>query len=133
MSERRRHVAEGGEAGHVHELGLKFLQAGFGLLTLGQVADEAGEIPLPGGTHLADRELHREGRAILALADHDAADADDPLLAGREIAPDIAVMLRAIRVRHQHLDVLADDFAWFVTELPNRRGAERLGRGPARR
>ena len=40
----------------------------------------------PAGAHLADRQLHREGRAVLALADDDAADADDAPLAGREVA-----------------------------------------------
>ena len=66
----------------MHQLGLQFLQARFGLLPLGQVADEAGEETLVAGFHLADRELHRKGRAVLALADHDAADADDAPLAG---------------------------------------------------
>ena len=59
--------------------------------------------------HLADRELHREGRAIAAPADHDPADADDSPLIGALVAFDIGVVALAIRRRHQHLDVLADD------------------------
>ena len=43
VRERRGHLAHGGEARDVHELGLQFLQARLGLLPLGQVADEAGE------------------------------------------------------------------------------------------
>jgi hypothetical protein len=41
---------------------------------------------LPPGAHLADRQLHRKGRAVLALAHHHPADADDAPLAGVEIA-----------------------------------------------
>ena len=48
------------------------------------------------GFHLADRELHRKGRAVLALADHHAADADDAPLAGGQIALQIAVVRLAI-------------------------------------
>ena len=54
------------------------------------------------GLHLADRKLHRKGRAVLALADHHPADADDAALAGRVIAVEIAVVLLAIGRRHQH-------------------------------
>ena len=64
-----------------------------------------GEEALVARAHLADRELHRKGRAVLALADHHAADADDPPLAGAQIAIEIAVMALAIGRRHQHLDV----------------------------
>ena len=95
-----------------------------GLLPLGQVADEAGEVVPLAGAHLADRQLHREGRAVLALADHDAADADDAPLAGGEIALEIAVVLLAIGRRHQHADVLADDLAGGIAEQPLGRRAE---------
>ncbi len=88
------------------ELGLQLLQPRLGLLALGQVADEAGEEALRADLHLADRELHREGRTVLALADHDAADADDAPLAGAQIAIEIAVVAFAIGRRHQELDVL---------------------------
>ena len=64
-------------------LRLQLLQPGLGQLPLGQVADEAGEVALPRRAHLADRELHGKGRAVLALAHDDAPDADDPPLAGR--------------------------------------------------
>ena len=76
----------------MHELGLQLLQPRFGLLPLGQIANEAGEEALVAGLHLADGKLHREGRAVLALADDDAADADDAALAGAQIALEIAVV-----------------------------------------
>ncbi len=57
--------------------------------------------------HLADGELHGKRRAVPALADDDAADADDAPLAGAHVAIEIAVVLSAIWRRHQHLDVLA--------------------------
>ena len=89
------------------ELGLQLLQPRLGLLPLGQVADEAGEEALVARSHLADRKLHREGRAVLALADHHAADADDAPLAGAQIALEIAIVRLAVGRGHQHLDVLS--------------------------
>ena len=53
---------------------------------------------------------------ILAQADHFAADADDLLLAGGEVVREIAVVLSLIGSRHQHVDVLADDFRRRVAE-----------------
>ena len=110
----------------MHELGLQFLQPRFGLLPLGQVADEAGEEAPVAGAHLADRQLHREGRAVLALADDHAADADDAPLAGAQIALEIAVVALAVGRRHQHLDVLADHLVRRVAEQPRSRRAEGL-------
>src|ERR1035438_9847830 len=97
------------------QLGLEFLQARFGLLALGQIADKAGEKSAVARFHLADRKLHREGRAVLALADHDAADADDATFARSHIALQVAVVVFAIGPRHQGPYVLPD----------------RLGRGAA--
>ena len=77
----------------MYQLGLQFLQSRFGLLPLGEIADEAGEIALLTGLHLADAELERKSRAVLALADHHPADADDPPLAGQLVAIEIAVMV----------------------------------------
>ena len=84
------------------QLALQFLHPRFGLLPFGQVADEAGEEAPLGDAHLADRKLHRKGRAVAPLADHDPADADDAALAGAVVALEIAVMRLAIGRRHQH-------------------------------
>ena len=108
------------------QFGLQLLQTRLGLLALGEIADKAGEKVLRAGPHLADRQLHRKGRAILALPDHDAANADDAALAGLHVAGKIAVVLPAIRRRHQHLDVLPDDFSAPITKQPLGRGTERL-------
>ena len=48
-------------------------------------------------------------RAVLAQADHLAADADDLLLAGGQVIVQVAVVLVAVGLGHEHLDVLADD------------------------
>ena len=108
------------------EFGLQFLQPRLGLLPFGQVADEAGEEALIAHVHFADGKLHGKGRAVVALADDDAADADDPPLAGAQIAVEVAVMIVAVRLRHQHLDILAHDLRRPIAEQPLRRGAERL-------
>ena len=80
----------------MHELGLQFLQPRFRPLPFGQVTDEAGEETPVGGVHFADRKLHRKGRAVLALANHDTADADDAPFAGPLIAIEISVVILAV-------------------------------------
>ena len=110
----------------MHELGLQFLQARFGLLPFGQVADEAGEKSPVARFHFADRKLHRKGRAVLALADHDAADADDAALARVHIALQVTVMVFAIGRGHQGLDVLSDGLGGAAAEQPLGGAAERL-------
>ena len=91
-----------------------------------EVADEAGEDGGPAELHLADRELHREDRAVLALRLHLAADADDALLAGPPVSREIAVMVLAMGRGHEHLDVAPDHLAGGVAEQLFRRGAEGL-------
>ena len=82
LGQRRGHLAHGGQARDVHQLGLQLLQPRVGLLPFGQVAHESGEEPLVARFHFADRKLHRERGAVLAFADHHAPDADDAALAG---------------------------------------------------
>src|SRR3989304_7410611 len=98
----------------------------FGLLPLGEIADEAGEEAAFPRLHLADCKLHGEGRAVLAQAGDHPVDADDALFAGGEIARDVAVMLLAVGRRHERADVMADHRRLLVTEETLRRGAERL-------
>src|SRR5690242_8850652 len=98
------------------KLGLQLLQARFGFLPLGEVADESGKIALIARPHFADRKLNRESRAILALADHDAADADDALFAGLQIALEIAIVILPVWRRHQHLDVAPDHLGGTIAE-----------------
>src|ERR1700738_1754557 len=107
----------------MHQLGLQLLQSRFGLLPLGEIPDEAGEIALLTGLHLADAELERKGRAVLALADHHPADADDAPLAGQLVAIEITVVAFAIWRGHQNPDVLAEHFGRAVAEQALRRRA----------
>ena len=72
---------------------LQFVQPPLGLLSLGEVADETGEQALTRLARLADRQLHREGAAVLALPDDNATDADDAPLAGGTVAGKVAVVL----------------------------------------
>ena len=78
--------------------------------------DDADEDDLRFQAPLADREIHRKRRAVLALPDHLPADADNALFAGPDMVIDIAVMFLAIRGRHQHFHVLAQHFAWCIAE-----------------
>jgi hypothetical protein len=122
----RGHLAQRREARHVHQLRLQLLQPGLGLLALGEVADEAREIALAAGAHLAHRQLHGKGGAVLTLADDHTSDADDPPLAGIEVAVHVAVMLLAIRLRHEELHVLPDDLPGIVAKHAHGGGAEGL-------
>ena len=110
----------------MHQLGLQFLQARFGLLPLGQVADKAGEEASVTRFHFADRKLDREGRAVLALADDHAANADDAAFARVHIPAHVTVMVFTIGGGHQSLDVLSDDLGSLVAEQPLGGAAERL-------
>jgi hypothetical protein len=122
----RGHLAPGGQPAHVDQFALQVLQPAFGLLPFAEVADEAGEVALVPRPHLADRELHGKGRAVLALADHDAADPDDPSLPGGHVAVEVGVVLGSVRVRHQRADVAADHLRRGPAELPFRCAGEGL-------
>src|SRR5690606_3220917 len=120
------HLAHDAEARHLQQLGLQLGQAPLRLLALGQIAHEAGEQPVLANPGLAHRELHREPRAVLALADHDAADADDALLAGTQIAGDVVVMALPVGRGHQNADVLPDELLGRVLEQALRGGIDDL-------
>src|SRR6188508_3553306 len=100
----------------MNELGLELLKPRLGALSFRQVANEACEVSPVARFHLADGELYRKRRSVLALAHNDAADADDAPLARTVIAFEITVMALPIRRRHQYLDVAADDFVGLVAE-----------------
>ena len=63
------------------------------------IADEDAPFAQPG---LGHGQIQREGRAVLPQADDLAADADDLLLAGWQIAGEVTVVFVAVRRRHQH-------------------------------
>src|SRR5215472_16155530 len=126
VSESRRHLTHRGQAGYVHEFGLQLLQARLGLLPLGEIADESGEEARVVGVHLADRKLHRKGRAILALAHHNSSHADDPFLPRPQVSYEVAVMVFAVRRGHHHIDVLAQHFRSSIAEQAFCCRAERL-------
>ena len=116
--------AAGQLADRLHLLGLAQLL--LHALARRDVADEAGEDLLARKHYLADRELDREDRAVLALRLHRPADSDDPLLAGPQIAFEVAVMGLGIGRGHQHVDVPADDLACGIAEQALGRVAEGL-------
>ena len=74
---------------------------------------------------LADGEIHRKYRPVLAPADDLAADAYDLLLAGAQIVREIRVMLARIGLRHQHFDVAPDQFLRGIAEEPFGRVVDR--------
>ena len=123
---RRGHLPHDAEPRGVQQLGLKILNAAFGLLPLGQIADKSGKIAAAREGKLADLQLHRKGLAVLAQPDDHAPDADDSALAGAKIAIEIAVMSFAIGCRHQDFDVAADHLRAVIAEQPLRRRAEGL-------
>ena len=63
------------------------------LLARSDVANDAGKAWAVAAAHFADRQLHRERRAVPAQAFELAADADDPRLAGPQIAGDVFVVV----------------------------------------
>src|SRR5262249_25429718 len=92
-------------------------------LALGQIANESREETAAARGHLADGEFHREGRTVLALTYHDAADADDPPFASFEILPNVSVVPLTIRRRHEHANIALNHFLRGETEQALRRRA----------
>ena len=126
VRQRGGHLTHRAQAGNVNQFGLQFLQSRLGLLVLGKVVRESGEVGLAAGLHLADRQMHRKGRSIPALASHDSADTDDVPFARGSIAREIAVMTRPVRIGHQFADVLADRLLLGIAEQTLGRRAEKL-------
>src|SRR6516164_8595311 len=126
MRQRGRHLAHRGQSGHMNELRLQLLQPRLRLLTLRYVPDKASEKVTVARSHFPHRQLHREGRAVLALADHDAPDSNDSPLSGPQILLDVAIVILPVGRRHQHLDVFSNHFRRGIAEQPFRRRAERL-------
>ncbi|MGY2933383.1 hypothetical protein ACVWZ6_002985 [Bradyrhizobium sp. GM6.1] len=126
VGERRGHLAHRGQPRDMDELGLQFLEPRLGLLMLGEVADESGEIRLGARLHLADRQMHRKGGSVAALACHDTPDADDMRISGGAVARDVAVVAGAVGLRHQDADVLADGLLLGPAEQALGRRAEEL-------
>ena len=123
------HRAHRAQARDVDELGLQFLEARLGPLPLGQVVDEAGEEDLLARAHLADGELHRKGRAVRPLARHDPVGSDDAALPGAPVVREVAVVLAAHRLGHQHAHVPPDGRGRGIAEEALGRRAEG-GDGP---
>jgi len=95
------------------KLGLAAPQPLIRLLAQRDVADEADE-------------ARRLGLRDLAPRANLAADADDARLTGLVEALEVPVVLRVVRRRHQHVDVVPDDLLGAITEDPLRGEAELL-------
>ena len=65
------------------------LEAVLGRALRAEVDDRAGEEALAADGELADREVHGEGRAVLAQPHHLAADADDLAVAGGQVLGEV--------------------------------------------
>src|SRR6266511_4866565 len=126
MGQRRRHLAHRRQPRNMNELGLQFLQPRLRLLTLRYVADEPGEKVSIARSHFSDGQLHREGPAVLTLADYEPADPDDSPFSSPEISLDVAIVILPIGRRHQYLDVFSNHFRRGVAEQPLGCRAERL-------
>ena len=84
----------------------------------GDVPDDSSEVPRLTQVEHADGQVHREGGAVFAATDHFPSDANDFGLPALDIVGDVTVVLAAVGLRHQHLDVLADDLLRGVAEYP---------------
>ena len=110
----------------MHQLLLKDARTPLNGLPLGDVVDEAREEPPLVELDLAHRETGGECRAVFALADHDAADTDDALLAGLAIVHEVGVVGLPIGGRHEDLHVLADELAAGIAEEAFGRRVDRV-------
>ena len=74
-----------------------------------EVVQNPRKLRLPVDHHFTDGQVDWKRRPVLSASGHFAADADDALLAGREIPAHVLVVLVMVRLRHQDVDVAADD------------------------
>ena len=79
---------------------------------------------VPGQADLAHRQLHREDAAVLPLPGYHAADPDDPPFPGREIAPEIGIVLLPVGCGHQQAHVPTHGLDRRPAEQPLSRGTE---------
>ncbi|MDF2999564.1 MAG: hypothetical protein K0R27_5201, partial [Xanthobacteraceae bacterium] len=94
------HLVDSRDAGEMHELALQVGEALLALLARAQVAQDADELPPVRRRRLADRQFQREDGAVGMAPAYLAADADDLLHAGADIAAEILVVLPRILDRH---------------------------------
>jgi hypothetical protein len=87
-----------------------------GAPAFGDVADRAGEVPPAAEEELADGEVQREEGAVATPPGGLAADADDPGFAGAEVAGEVSVMGRAVRLGHEQGDIVADELRGGMAE-----------------
>jgi hypothetical protein len=89
-----------------------------------QVANDADVSAVAVFPSFADGERYGKHFAIRASRFDLASPADDVRLAGGGITLQVAVVTRTVRLRHQHVDVLADDVRGGMTEHTLGRTAE---------
>src|SRR5262249_42782645 len=77
-------------------------------LALGDVAHDPDKDAFSRNLRLGHGQVHRKNPTVSPPTGNIPADADDLSLSGSNIIGDIAVMLRGIGFRHQHLYVAAD-------------------------
>src|SRR5262245_9640642 len=93
----------------------------FDLLALGYVANDASEHSPPGHHHLTDCELHGKKRTVLALSRHLTSPSDRLSLTRSQVSSQVAIMLTAVRFRHQHLDIAPHNLFWAIAKDACRR------------
>ncbi|HKC02462.1 MAG TPA: hypothetical protein VKC17_04080 [Sphingomicrobium sp.] len=103
---------------------LRAAQPVLGRPALGQIVDDPDENRLDFGIAAADRQIDREDRAVLALGEHLAADADDLRVSGLLVIVQILIVVLGINRRHQHFDIFADDLVRTITKQPFACGVE---------
>ena len=83
----------------------------FERLPLREIANDAGKDAAAAGKHrFTHREVDGKYGAVFTLSHHFTPNADDTLHTGAEVILHIDIVAVTIRLRHEHSDVLADDF-----------------------
>ena len=111
-----RHLAHEVEPADVREPELQRARPLLGGALCRQVANDADESAPAAVRGLPDRERHGERLAVGAPRFDLAPLADDVRLARGDVTLDIVVVLRAMRLAHEHPHVVADDVGGGVAE-----------------
>ena len=106
--------------GSLDNLSLQFavhpFDLGFGSPKMGLVLDDAGKEAFAIDLYLVDGQAHGEEAAILSPAFFITAYPDDTGVSGGQVVGQVLIMLDLMMFRHQHADVLTDQFIPFISE-----------------
>jgi hypothetical protein len=116
MGNAARELADGFHFLGLRQAALALPQCHLDMLAVAQIMDHSGEIAPPLRFEFAHRQVDRKCPSILVPTAHSSANANDLLDTGLKVVANVPVVLSPVRVRHQNVDILSDEFRGAIAE-----------------